>query len=95
MIKPRKAPAIPLPIQAPERIFIEPMEVLPQAIQPARQQSTFAPILSGLIQGAGQIGMGIANNAANNYQSPFGQIGSTNGGGNIFSQIDARGGLRV
>ena len=55
-------------MQAPERIFIEPMEVLPQAIQPARQQSTFAPILSGLIQGAGQIGMGIANQS--NYQSP-------------------------
>ena len=94
MIKPKKRPAIPLPTQAPERIFIEPMEVLPQAIQPARQQSTFAPILSGFISGAGQIGMGIANQAANNYQSPWGQIGSTNGGGNIFSQIDARGGLR-
>jgi hypothetical protein len=93
MIKPKKGPAIPLPTQAPERIFIEPMEVLPQAIQPARQQSTFAPILSGFIQGAGQIGMGIVNQS--NYQSPFGQIGSTNGGGNIFSQIDARGGLRV
>lgn len=75
MIKPRKAPAIPLPTQAPERIFIEPMEVLPQAIQPARQQSTFAPILSGFIQGANQIAMGIANQAANNYQSPFPQIG--------------------
>ena len=83
MIKPRKAPAIPLPIQAPERIFIEPMEVLPQAIAPARQQSTFAPILGGFIQGASQIGMGIAQNAANNYQSPFPQIGSTNGGLNL------------
>ena len=73
MIKPKKVPAIPLPTQAPERIFIEPMEVLPQAIQPARQQSTFAPILSGFISGAGQIGMGIANQS--NYQSPFPQIG--------------------
>ena len=79
MIKPRKAPAIPLPIQAPERIFIEPMEVLPQAIQPARQQSTFAPILSGFIQGAGQIGMGIAGQAANNYQSPWGTFGNYSG----------------
>ena len=73
MIKPKRGSAIPLPMQAPERIFIEPMEVLPQAIQPARQQSTFAPILGGLIQGAGQIGMGIANQSANNYQSPWGQ----------------------
>ena len=79
MIKPRKAPAIPLPTQAPERIFIEPMEVLPQAIQPARQQSTFAPILSGLISGAGQIAGGFASQS--NYQSPFPQIGSTGGGG--------------
>jgi hypothetical protein len=79
MIKPRKAPAIPLPTQAPERIFIEPMEVLPQAIAPARQQSTFAPILSGFIQGAGQIGMGIANQSANNYQSPWGTFGNYSG----------------
>ena len=91
MIKPKKGPAIPLPTQAPERIFIEPMEVLPQAIQPARQQSTFAPILSGLISGAGQIAGGFASQS--NYQSPFPQIGST-GGGDIFSQINARGGLR-
>ena len=79
MIQPQQLPDIPLPMQAPERIFIEPMEVLPQAIQPAQQQSTFAPIMSGLISGAGQIGMGIANNAANNYKSPFPQIGSTGG----------------
>ena len=79
MIKPKKAPAIPLPIQAPERIFIEPMKVLPQAIQPARQQSTFAPILGGLIQGASQIGMGIYNQGANNYQSPWGSFGDYSG----------------
>ncbi len=73
MIKPKKAPDIPLPMQAPERIFIEPMEVLPQAIQAPVRQSTFAPIMSGFIQGAGRIGMGIAGQ--NNYQSPFPQIG--------------------
>jgi hypothetical protein len=50
------------------------MEVLPQAIQPARQQSTFAPILSGFIQGAGRIAGAYASQ--NNYQSPWGQIGS-------------------
>ena len=71
MIQPQQLPDIPLPMQAPERIFIEPMEVLPQAIQAPTQQSTFAPIMSGLISGAGQIGMGIAGQAANNYKSPI------------------------
>lgn len=78
MIKPRKGSEIPLPFQAPERIFIEPAKVLPQAIAPARQQSTFAPILSGFIQGAGQIAGGIQPNS---YQSPFPQIGSTGSSG--------------
>lgn len=77
MIKPKKGPAIPLPIQAPERIFIEPMEVFAGQAAPAPQQSTFAPILSGLISGAGQIAGGFASQS--NYQSPWGQIGSTGG----------------
>ncbi len=77
MIEPQKLPDIPLPLQAPERIFIEPMEVLPQAIQAPVKQSTFAPIMSGLISGAGQIGMGIAGQM--NYQSPLPRIGSTGG----------------
>lgn len=93
MIKPKKGPAIPLPMQAPERIFIEPMEVFAGQAAPAAQQSTFAPILGGLIQGAGQIAGGFINAGQNNYQSPFSPIGSTNGG-NVFSQIAARGGLR-
>ena len=75
MIEPQQLPDIPLPMQAPERIFIKPMEVLPQAIQAPVRQSTFAPIMSGLISGAGQIGMGIANNN-NAYESPFPTIGS-------------------
>ena len=70
MIKPKRGPAIPLPIQAPERIFIEPMEVFAGQAPPAPQQSTFAPILSGFIQGAGQIAGGFINAGQNNYQSP-------------------------
>jgi len=85
MIKPKKGPAIPLPMQAPERIFIEPMEVLPGQAAPARQQSTFAPILGGFISGAGQIGMGIANQAANNYQSPFGSGNWAMGGSQPYN----------
>jgi hypothetical protein len=79
MIEPKKAPDIPLPMQAPKRIFIEPMEVLPQAIQAPVRQSTFAPIMSGFIQGAGQIGMGIAGQM--NYQSPNIGGGSYGSGG--------------
>jgi hypothetical protein len=79
MIEPERLPDIPLPMQAPERIFIEPMEVLPQAIQAPIKQSTFAPIMSGLISGAGQIGMGIAGQM--NYQSPNIGGGSYGSGG--------------
>ena len=67
MIRPTRMPTAPKPTQAPERIFIEPMEVLPQAIQAPIRQSTSAPLVSGFIGAASQIGMGIANNAANNY----------------------------
>jgi len=52
MIRPEALPDIPLPTQAPERIFIEPMEVTPTYIPPAVQQSTVAPIFSGISSGA-------------------------------------------
>ena len=70
MIRPTRMPTAPLPTQAPERIFIEPMQAIPGAIQAPTMQSTSAPLVSGFISAAGQIGTGIANNAANNYQSP-------------------------
>ena len=91
MIKPKKLPAIPLPIQAPERIFIEPMEVFAGQATPAPQQSTFAPILSGFIGAAGQIGGAFASQS--NYQSPWGQIGSTGGGGLNFGGISSYSGI--
>jgi hypothetical protein len=52
MIRPEAVPDIPVPTQAPERIFIEPMEVTPTYIPPAVQQSTVAPIVSGISSGA-------------------------------------------
>lgn len=52
MIRPEAVPDIPVPTQAPERIFIEPMKVTPTYIPPAVQQSTVAPIVSGLSSGA-------------------------------------------
>lgn len=68
MLRPTRMPTAPLPTQAPERIFIEPMKAIPGAIQAPTMQSTSAPLVSGFIGAAGQIGMGIANQS--NYQSP-------------------------
>lgn len=53
MIRPEAIPDIPQPKQAPERIFIEPMEVTPTYIPPAVQQSTVAPIVSGVTGAVG------------------------------------------
>ena len=51
MLQPERLPDLLEPTQAPERIFVEPMEVLPQAIGAPRQQSVFAPLISGLSSG--------------------------------------------
>jgi len=48
MIRPERMPSLPKPIQAPERIFVEPMEVNPAYIAPPIKQSTFAPIMQGI-----------------------------------------------
>ena len=55
MIRPEAAPDLYTPTQAPGNIFIEPMEVLPQAIQAPIKQSTFAPLISGLGSAAGSL----------------------------------------
>ena len=52
MLQPERLPDLLQPTQAPERIFVEPMEVLPQAISAPRQQSVFAPLVSGLVSAA-------------------------------------------
>ena len=51
MIRPERLPDIPQPIQAPERIFVEPFEVTADYIAPPIQQSTFAPLISGISSG--------------------------------------------
>jgi len=56
MIRPDRLPSLPKPIQAPERIFVEPMEVDPMYIAPPIKQSTFAP----LVQGIGSAAMSVA-----------------------------------
>ena len=55
MIRPDRLPSLPKPIQAPERIFVEPMEVDPMYIAPPVKQSTFAPIVQGIGQAAGSV----------------------------------------
>ena len=55
MIRPERLPDLPAPIQAPERIFVEPMEVDPMYIAPPVKQSTFAPLVQGIGQAAGSV----------------------------------------
>ncbi len=55
MIRPDRLPSLPKPIQAPERIFIEPMEVDPMYIAPPVKQSTFAPLVQGIGSAAGSV----------------------------------------
>lgn len=55
MIKPESVPELLKPTQAPERVFIEPMQVLPQALQAPIQQSTFAPLISGIAGAASSL----------------------------------------
>jgi hypothetical protein len=69
MIQPEMLPDIPTPVQAPERIFIEPMKVMPGMVSQPVQQSTWAPMVAGFTSAAGQIGQGIALGQANNYKS--------------------------
>ncbi len=51
MIRPERLPDLPEPVQAPERIFVEPMEVDPAFIPEPMKQSTFAPIVQGIGSG--------------------------------------------
>ena len=48
MIRPQAIPDIPQPKEAPERVFIAPMQATPTYIPPAVQQSTAAPIFSSI-----------------------------------------------
>ena len=53
MIKPERLPDIPTPITPPERVFVEPMEATAAYIPAPIQQSTLAPIISGISSAAG------------------------------------------
>lgn len=51
MIEPERLPDIPQPIKPPERVFVEPMKATAGYIPAPIQQSTFAPLISGLSSG--------------------------------------------
>jgi len=55
MIRPDRLPDLPAPIQAPERIFVEPIEASEAFIPAPLQQSTFAPIVQGIGSAAGGV----------------------------------------
>lgn len=76
MIRPERPPEVLKPEQAPERIFIKPMKVLPGAVQAPTRQSVSAPLFSGLASAATAIAGGIGSQG---YQSPIPQFGSSVG----------------
>jgi hypothetical protein len=69
MIAPERLPDIPQPTQAPERIFIEPMKVMPGAVAQPVQQSTWAPLATSFASAAGQIGSAALMSQNTTYNS--------------------------
>ena len=55
MLFPERLAYDPVPEMPPEPIFVERMDVIPGFVPPAQQQSTFAPIISGIGQAAGAL----------------------------------------
>ena len=69
MIAPERLPDTPQPTQAPERIFIEPMKVMPGAVAQPVQQSTWAPLATSFASAAGQIGSAALMSQNTTYNS--------------------------
>ena len=74
MIKPIKPMNIPIPERGPDMIFMPPMKATKAYIPPPQQQSTIAPIISG-------IGSAASSLAGVDWGSAFGGGGTTYGGG--------------
>ena len=66
MLFPERLSYDPRPEMPPERIFVERMEAIPGYTPPAQQQSTWAPLISGIGQGAASIA------SADFSKGPFG-----------------------
>jgi hypothetical protein len=60
MLFPERLSYDPVPEMPPEQIFVERMEVIPGYVPPAQQQSTFAPLISGIGQAA-SVTSGVTN----------------------------------
>ena len=56
MIEPERLPDIPQPITPPDRVFVEPMKATAAFVPAPIQQSTFAPIISGIASAAASAG---------------------------------------
>ena len=55
MIQPEAVPDIPKPEMGPDMIFVEPMKATPAFIPAPIQQSTMAPLISGIGSAAGAL----------------------------------------
>lgn len=55
MIQPERLPYEPQPTLAPQRIFIEPQEVLPGAVAQPVQQNVWGPLIGGIGSAAGSL----------------------------------------
>lgn len=64
MLKPDRMPYEPMPEMPPERVFVERMEAIPGFVPPAQQQSTWAPLISG-------IGGAASSLASANFKADF------------------------
>lgn len=66
MLFPERLEYDPIPTMPPERVFVDRMEAIPGFVPPPQQQSTWAPLISGI----GNAGMAIAG--ADFSTGPFG-----------------------
>lgn len=55
MVRPERLPSMPVPVQAPERIFVKPIKATKEFIPAPLQQSTFAPLVQGIGSAAGSL----------------------------------------
>jgi hypothetical protein len=62
MLFPERLSYDPRPEKPPERIFVERMKAIPGFVPPAQQQSTWAPIVSGVTSGASALAGADFNN---------------------------------
>jgi len=80
MLFPERLSYDPRPEMPPERVFVERMKAIPGFVPPAQQQSTWAPLISGLGQGAASIASIDFGGGGNNGGNSGGNSGGYGGG---------------